>query len=480
MSDDLIRLILESSLSQGAEYCEVRLQRNAEQMAILRNGNSEPSITEDSSGVGIRMIYDGVMSFSATNLVTKEGVTRLVNSTIKRAKSSSIVQKKNIQLSREQAETGRWAVFEKKKLEDLTTFEMTRVLKELDDRMRGRNDEIELPGRLLFLRTMIEEKQYGNTDGASLESRVPRVQFHSTLSAKFDGRSSTITIPPGYAQLGESGGSEVLDRFDLFNYFPNKLSEILRAVKATKRSPKGNLDVVLGPEVTGLVAHESSGHPSEADRILGREAAQAGESYIGISDVGKRIGSEEAFVSDDPRMNHSMGYYEFDDEGIRGRKRELISGGVIKDLFHNRETAFELGTRSNGASRSVGYNREPIIRMANTYVEPGDYDPEELFRDIQSGVYIKSFMEWNIDDRRLNQRYVGLEAFLIEGGEVSAPIRDPVLEISTPRLWASLDARGKDLSFTGATCGKGDPMQGIPVWTGGPHVRLRNVRVSSR
>ena len=479
MSEELIQLVLERSLSLGAEYCEARLQRNIDQIAILRNGNPEPSVFLDSNGIGVRIVYDGAMSFVATNLLTKESVGRLAESAVKRARSASLILKKKIQLGRADGEGGKWVADEKERLEDVTIDEMMGVLKELDDHVMADNG-IDLPSRLLFLRTMIEKKHYVNSDGAKLESQVPRVQFHSILAMKYEGRTSTITVPAGYAQLGGSGGMEILDRFDLFNYFPRRLSEISDAIKAETKPPQGELDVVLGPEITGLVAHESSGHPSEADRILGREAAQAGESYIGSTDVGKKIGSEEVYVSDDPTIPHSMGYYKYDDEGIRGRKRHLISGGIITELLHNRETALELGVSSNGASRSMGYNREPIIRMSNTYVEPGDYDHDELFEDVRSGVYFKSFMEWNIDDRRMNQRYVGLEAFSIEAGEIGAPIKDPVLEISTSRLWSSLDARGKDLSFTSATCGKGDPMQAAPVWTGGPHIRLRKVRVSRR
>ena len=89
-------------------------------------------------------------------------------------------------------------------------------------------------------------------------------------------------------------------------------------------------------------------------------------------------------------------------------------------------------------------------------------------------------MEWNIDDKRLNQRYVGLEANIIEKGQIGERIRSPILEVTTPRFWSSLDGRGDDLKFNAATCGKGDPMQGAPVWTGGPHVRLRGLRVGQR
>jgi TldD protein len=108
---------------------------------------------------------------------------------------------------------------------------------------------------------------------------------------------------------------------------------------------------------------------------------------------------------------------------------------------------------------------------------PGSYTHEELVEDIQEGVFIKTFMEWNIDDRRYNQRYVGLEAYLIENGEVTSPVRSPILEITTPGLYGSVDAVGKEVEFEAASCGKGEPSQGAPVWHGGPSIRLRHVRL---
>jgi TldD protein len=115
--------------------------------------------------------------------------------------------------------------------------------------------------------------------------------------------------------------------------------------------------------------------------------------------------------------------------------------------------------------------------MANTYLEAGDMSFEELIEDIEKGVYVRNFTEWNIDDRRFNQRYTGFEAYMIENGELGTPVRNPTIEMTTTGLYRAVDAVGKDLRFYGATCGKGDPMQGIPVWTGGPTIRLRNVKL---
>jgi TldD protein len=115
--------------------------------------------------------------------------------------------------------------------------------------------------------------------------------------------------------------------------------------------------------------------------------------------------------------------------------------------------------------------------MANTFVVPGKSTEEELIEDVKEGVYMKSFTEWNIDDRRFNQRYVGKEAYLIKNGELQHPVARPVIETTTLKFWSAVDAVSKKVEYDAATCGKGDPGQGVPVYTGGPCMRLREVFV---
>jgi TldD protein len=102
---------------------------------------------------------------------------------------------------------------------------------------------------------------------------------------------------------------------------------------------------------------------------------------------------------------------------------------------------------------------------------------EELIEDVKRGVFMKSFTEWNIDDKRFNQRYVGREAYLIEKGELTTPVARPVIETTTLKFWSAVDGVSKRVGFSAGTCGKGDPMQGMPVSMGGPAVRLRGVYV---
>jgi TldD protein len=236
------------------------------------------------------------------------------------------------------------------------------------------------------------------------------------------------------------------------------------------------MDLVVGPPVAGIMAHESCGHPTEADRVLGREASQAGKSFITPQAMGDKVGSPAVTVVDDPTVEHAIAYYLYDDEGVRARRRYLYKAGKITEFLQNRETAATLRTRSNGASRATSYDREPIPRMANTFVEPGEWDVDEMIEGVKRGVWMKTYMEWNIDDKRYNGKYVGREAYLIENGEVKGPVRKTVVELTTPMVWGSVDACGNDLLLTEAGfCGKSDPGQALDACLGGPTMRLRNV-----
>ena len=116
--------------------------------------------------------------------------------------------------------------------------------------------------------------------------------------------------------------------------------------------------------------------------------------------------------------------------------------------------------------------------MSNTFVKPGKASESSLIKDVKKGIYMKNFMEWNIDDKRYNFKAKGSEAYLIENGEIKHPLLFPDLEVDTLKLWTSVDGVGNKASYglTSATCGKGQPMQGVPVSMGGPSLLLRGIK----
>lgn len=481
MNQDIADYALAVAGQYHCDYFEARYQKTSDVTCFTRNGNPEPAVMADAEGVGVRIVFQGVLGFGATNILTNESIKQLVERIVKNAKAASGVVQDKVRFSEEERNVEKWSVPEKEKLEDISVESMISFLREIDNNISNPISEVKFPNRNLYLWYGADEKYYTNSEGSKLESRVPRVSYLGMVVCMYDGKPVMITVPPGYSGLGGTGGWEIINNLDLANYIPSHLKEMIPGIKATGKPPKDEtLDLILGPNVAGLTSHESCGHPGEADRILGREGAQAGESFLKPDKLGMEIGSSEAYVSDDPTIPNSMGFYLYDDEGVKARKRRLITAGKFTEFLQNRATASFFKVKSNGSSRAVQFDREPIIRMGNTFIEPGDWTFEEMLREVKHGVYIKSFMEWNIDDKRLNQRYVGLEAYLINNGKLGEAIKDPVLEITTPKYWGSIDARANDMEYSCGTCGKGDPMQGAPVFFGAPHIRLRNVRIGGR
>jgi len=459
----------------GAQYAEARIHGGAGSGFLLKNGEPQPSIVEDSFGIAARVIVDGAMGFSATNLLSMQGVKDLTATTVKLARASSRLVKEPISMGESRSASKKVSVEEKEPIEGGDPNWLKSLLNDIDKRIvavERRAKGVKIPNRMMVASVGVEEKYIVTSDGAKVESRVPRFHFFGIFTALKGGRAAQRMV-----QQGETGGLEIVKRIRLLELVEEETRILAEVLDQAVKPPTGIMDVVLSPELSGIAAHESVGHPQEADRILGREGAQAGESYLSRNSLGMKVGSSEAFVSDDPTLAYSNGYSPVDDEGVTSTKRRLIVGGKITEFLQNRATASLLGVKNNGSSRSVGFDREPIIRMSNTFVEPGDYSTEELVKQVKDGIYLKSFTEWNIDDKRLNQRYTGLEAYRIRGGETKELVRAPILEITTPALWGSVKGRSKRLEFEAASCGKGDPMQGIPVWTGGPDTLLGGVRM---
>jgi len=468
---DIADFTLNYAMGKKVDYAEVRAHRGEHQELVMKNGVLDAYVSMVDSGFCVRVLAEGGIGFASTNKWTKEEAKMIVDIAYKFAKMAK--RKDKIAFAEEKSVKTDWRVPQKEKIEDVSPETRIETLMEVDKTLISRG--INVAARMFGFGTSLTEKYFVNTEGSVISSYIPRIGFSGFITVVESGKPEQASKQFGYA-----GGWEALDQWKLTEQMTHEAKVLQRVIKEGKAVRPEKMDLVCGSEVTGIAAHESCGHPMEADRILGREMSQAGRSFIypkGPFWLGTRIGNSIVTIVDDPTVKNSYGYYEYDDEGIKARRRYLYKNGVINEFLHNRETAAKLGTRSNGASRAVSYDREAIVRMANTFVQPGNMIEEEIFEDVKQGVYMKSFTEWNIDDKRFNQRYVGREAYWIEKGELKHPIARPVIETTTKIFWSAVDAVSKKVGYEAASCGKGDPMQGVPVYTGGPLIRLREVYV---
>jgi len=469
MEKDLADFAIEHLQKMGASYVEARLDEYTGNSFLMKNGIPQISGFDNVSGLGIRFIINKTLGFLSTNKLEKEKIKNLIEKSVKTTKSASKLNE-DILFSQEPIYKENYEVKQKINIQDLSPQEKLKVLFEANKLLK--ESKIKIPGSFFSLGDNLTTEYIATSEGTRITATVPRVNFMYYITIQENNKTSQR-----YWDYGASGGFEFVHSWNIPQLLLNEAKACQNNLKNGKKCPKGNLDFVVAPQVTAIMVDESVGHPYEADRILGREAAQAGESFVTNNMLNTKIGSDIVNVVDDPTIENGYGFYKYDNEGVKSRRKYLMKNGIINEFLHNRQTAFEMNTNSNGSSRAVDYDKEPIVRMSNTVLLNGDHKEEELFEDVKLGVYIKNFMEWNIDDKRFNQKYVGAESFLIKNGKIQHPIINPVIEITTPKLWSSIDAIANNTEYHAGNCGKGEPLQAIPVWFGGPSMRLRNIKV---
>ena len=464
---ELVDYAVDYARTKGAAYAEARYEQQASETLVLKNGVVDALNYGDDAGVGVRVLAGGSLGFACTNALTKAEVKGAVDDALRTGKAAK--RKTPIVFASEPAVVSNWWVLEHTKLEDVPVEDKVEEFRHIDRELVDL--KYKMPARLIVSTNVRITKYFANSEGSRIRSYSPRVRMYYYLTLMKGNDAEQC-----YRNYGWSGGWEAVREWNTLEKVLEEARTCQNALDHGVKSPDGRMDLVVGPPVAGIMAHESCGHPTEADRVLGREASQAGKSFITPDAIGQKVGSPAVNVVDDPTVDHAIAFYRFDDEGVRARRRYLYKGGKINEFLQNRETAAATGTRSNGAARATNYDREAIVRMANTFVEPGDWDVDEMIEEVRHGVYMKTYFEWNIDDKRFNWKYVGREAYMIEDGEVKGPVRKTVVELTTPMVWGSVDACGKDLDLMEAGfCGKSDPGQGLDACLGGPTMRLRNV-----
>lgn len=465
---DLAEFAVEYALLKDVIYAESRFSHTSSNVFVMKNGILDVAGFSDESGLNVRVVTEKGIGFSSTNKLSKKEIREIVKKAFKLAENSE--RGERIEFSKEKTIEDKVKVSQKKRIKDVGTEEKIDRLFEFEKILK--DSGVKVPGRILVASDLEVEKYFMNSEGTKISSLTPIVDMYYFLTVLENSDTQQA-----YRSFGYTGGFEAYDEWKVEDVILEEVKTLRKIILEGKKLKEGKMDVVAGPEVIGIAVHESCGHPTEADRILGREASQAGKSFMKKELLGTKIGSEYVTIIDDPTLKNSYGFYKYDDEGIEARPRYLYKDGKINEFLHNRESAAVMRGKSNASARASNYNREAIVRMANTYLAPGDWKEEEIIEDTKLGIYMISFNEWNIDDKRFNQKYIGREAYLIEDGELCGMVRDPAIELTTPGFWNAIDAVADNLEFRGGQCGKGDPMQGMNVLMGGPTARLSKVHV---
>lgn len=240
------------------------------------------------------------------------------------------------------------------------------------------------------------------------------------------------------------------------------------ALLDSKPAPAGRMAVILANGFGGVLFHEACGHGLEADHVLKH-------SSVWVDRVGQRVAGEHVFAYDDGSLAGAWGSSGCDDEGVACRRTTLIEAGILTGYLTDRLRAGRLGLVLTGNGRRQDYRHLPYPRMTNTFIGPGEQTAAELIADTPYGLYARSFSGGQVDPASGEFVFGVSEAYLIEKGRITAPLRGATLIGSGPEILQAIDAIAGDLEVKPGTCGKEG--QSVPVGTGQPTLRIREITV---
>ncbi|MBI3978388.1 MAG: TldD/PmbA family protein [Chloroflexi bacterium] len=302
------------------------------------------------------------------------------------------------------------------------------------------------------------------SDGTYVEQQKVDLAARLSAVARRNGE-----VQQSGLSLGSNGD------FGLIEGIHDRVRQIAeRAVRLLDARPAkgGEYTVICDPVLTGVFAHEAFGHLSEADHLYENDRMRE------LMLLGKRFGRPHLSISDDPTLPGLRGSYQYDDEGVPARKNPLIHDGVLVGRLHSRETAGKMGEPTTGNARAINYRFPPIVRMTNTFIEPGTATLADMLAGVREGIYAK---EWYGGQTSMEMfTFSAGEAYLIRNGEIAEMLRGVVLTGNLFETLDNIDMVGSDLQFNqGGGCGKGGQYP-LPVATGGPHIRIQRCVVGGR
>jgi TldD protein len=449
---DLLRNTLKVAEDLGVEYADIRAERYEGFNIRVRKGVLDAAAISMVEGVGVRILTEGAWGFSFTEKIDRDSLRNAVNRAFKMAKASASAKKRPVKLVEVKPVRERCVANIVENPMDVPVDEKVNLALEADRYLRGCRDVGETSiqyGDGLF------EKTFISNEGAEIVVDGCRTQLG--IYAVGVGTSP----PSAYELIGGVGGFELVKGDLPFNLAETVADRISKLSKA--KAPKGGLyQVVLDNKLLGLIVHEAFGHTAEADMVI--------SGSILTDKIGETVASEAVTIVDDPEPVKANGWTSYDDEGVKARKTVIVDHGVLRSYLHNRETAALMNAEPTGNARAQSYGFAPLIRMRNTYMEAGDWTPEEIIEDTRSGLYLKGAMGGEADSNGVFT-FTVQEAWRIENGELIEPYRGVTVSGSALEVLKSIDAVGNDLKIlTPGICGKG---QVVPVDGGGPHVRCK-------
>jgi len=447
--------LLQSTVSGATGYAEIRYHKREQTSIEAKNGRLARVERRTLAGAGVRCLVDGCWGFVSTTDVTPGGLRKAISEAAEAARIGAELRREKAILAPAKLAQGEFVYYDS--AGEPSIAEKIQVVMAAEKRVRERSPLI-VASSVRYLQYE-DEKYIVTSDGATAHILDNKPSFHVTATA---GRAGQLEM--AIKSWGITGSwKDLLSKADLDKAADDAADLAVRKLDADYVQG-GQYTVILDPMLVGVLSHEAIGHTVEADFV------QAGSVVQGK--IGKKVASDLVTMVDDGTMAGAAGMALADDEGVLGQRTVIIDRGVLRDYLHSRESAQTFAAEPRGNARAFTYRDEPLIRMTNTCILPGDDNLDDMIAGIGNGLLLRDMGGGGQADSTAEFMFGVSEGYVIKNGRLGELVKGITISGQAFDVLQSVDAVSSDFvcSLGAGHCGKWQPAK---VDAGGPYLRCR-------
>jgi TldD protein len=474
---ELCEYAIDIAKNRGTDYSDIRITEDRAQNVVLMDRSLKETKDSTVRGFGIRVLKDGAWGFASSNNITRDEVEKTVEEAVSIAKASALLSsEKKVVLAEEPVHRDKFVT-----PIDIDPFEVGMdekigMLHSINETMLKTKYIVKVYSYFIITR---RRQLFSSQEGSFIETEITTVNSDYTAISVKDGDSQMRS----FGSFPKNAGWEHIRSLKMEEN-AQRVSEEAVAKLSADYPQERTTDLVIAPSNLSLTIHESVGHPTELDRVMGYEANFAGRSFATPEKKGNfKYGSEVVNFIADNTLPGGLATTGYDDEGVECQKWDIVKDGILVDYSSTREVVPLIGEkRSRGSGRADAYYSFPINRIPNLYLAPSEKDvsPDDLISMVKNGIYIEGRGSFSIDQRRLNFQFGGDIFYEIKNGKKGKMLRDVIYHSITPEFWGSLGAVSGEKYWEPRgifNCGKGEPIQRAQMTNGAPYALFRKIDV---
>ena len=457
---NLANEILTTVTQHGADFAEIFIENNDKASIGLVNGKVDTALSGIDFGIGIRVFFKGNTIYAYTNDFNRENLLKIATQVAKATKGD----RKITVLDFENKD------YKKQNLHNIkilpTTIKKTNIVEMLKEA-----SDTSFKYDTLITETMdsyshsVQDVCIINTNGLFVEDRRVRTRISIGAVASNETEKQSRYISPGALM-----GYEFYDTINLNNIAKEASRSAVTMLNADY-CPSGKMPVVIDNGFGGVIFHEACGHGLEAIAI-------ARESSVFAGKIGQKVASDKVTAIDDGTIPNKWGSINVDDEGTKTEKTVLIENGVLKSYLVDNFYGQKLNMKSTGSCRREGYKYAPVPRMRNTYIANGNDSPDDIIKNTKNGIYAKYMGGGSVNPATGDFNFAVQEAYLIENGKVTKPVRGATLIGKGEEVLKNIDMVSNNLKHDEGICGASSGS--VPTCVGQPMIRVSKITVGGR